>query len=89
MKNKLHLTVTLAQTTKQRTKRFHAKSERLVSLVCPNTETTFDPQENKLTVTGIRTFVGLHLAQTAVVSLAEGMDITLVNSDFDLHHPAS
>lgn len=89
MKNKLHLTVTLVQTTTQRTKKFHAKAERLVSLVCPNTAATFDPQENKLTVTGIRTFVGLHLAQTVVVSLAEGMDITLVNSDFDLHHPAS
>ncbi|HBV01663.1 MAG TPA: hypothetical protein DEF00_04775 [Candidatus Taylorbacteria bacterium] len=89
MKNKLRFIVTLTQTTKQRTKRFHAKAERLVSMVCPNTETTFDPQENKLTVIGIRTSVGLHLAQTAIIALAEGMDLTLVGTDFYLHHIAS
>jgi len=89
MKNKLHLTVTLARTTKQRTKGFHAKAERLVSLVCSNTETTFNPPENKLTITGIRTSVGLHLAQTAIIALAEGMDLTLVGTDFYLHHISS
>lgn len=87
--SKLHLTVTLAKTTKRRIQRFHTKAERLVALVCPGTNTTFDPRENKLTVTGIRTSVGLHLAQTVVVALAEGMDLTLTGTDFYLHHIAS
>lgn len=87
--NKLRLTVTVAPTSKKRTQKFRAKAGKLLPLVCPGTETTFDEKERKLEVTGIRTEHGWHLAQTALISLAAGMDLVFSESNLDTHHPAS
>lgn len=87
--NKLRLTVTLARTTEKRIQKFFGKTGGLLMLVCPGTTTSFDTKRRRLTVTGIRTLHGLHLAQTVVIALAEGMEIALIYSDFDIHHIGS
>jgi hypothetical protein len=83
--NKLRVTVIVAKTTKGRVQRFCINVEGLLITICPGTNTTFDPQENKLTITEIRTLHGLQLVKAVVVSLALGMKLVLSESDFDLH----